>query len=337
MLERKFEICIPASTANLGPGFDTMGLALGLYLRVRGQIRPAGQPWRLSVGGQYTEGIPLDPDDNLICRVARHTAASAYVNLPPLDLHISNDIPLGSGLGSSAAAIIAGVSLVEAVTGMEFAQPELLRHAMVFENYTDNLAPARYGGWITSCGRAHGAPILFHRTFPADIHLIIVTPDFALPTEQMRAILPDAIPRAEAIFQMQHVMMFVGALEHHRDELLREAMRDHLHQPYRAPFVPGLAEILELEQDGLWATALSGAGPSALALASHNFERIAAAMQQCFAAYGHRSVVYHPRIDTTGRTIRYLRPDEDLRTTPTLAHSPLPRSSQAGQTTGPGD
>ncbi len=331
MLERKFEIRIPASTANLGPGFDTMGLALGIYLHVRGQIQPAGQPWRLSVGGQHTAGIPLDPADNLICRVARHTAAGAYVNLPPLDLHISNDIPLGSGLGSSAAAIIAGVSLVEAVTGMEFAQPELLRHAMVFENYTDNLAPARYGGWITSCGRAHGAPILFHRTFPTDIHLIIVTPDFALPTEQMRAVLPDAIPRAEAIFQMQHVMMFVGALEHHRYELLREAMRDHLHQPYRAPFVPGLAEILELEQDGLWATALSGAGPSALALASHNQEPIATAMQQCFAAHGHQSVVYYPRIDTTGRTIRYLRPDEDLRAT--LPPEPPPRSSRAGQTT----
>jgi len=330
MLERKFEIRIPASTANLGPGFATMGLALGLYLHVRGQIQPAGQPWRLSVGGQHTAGIPLDPADNLICRVARHTAAGAYVNLPSLDLHISNDIPLGSGLGSSAAAIIAGVSLVEAVTGMEFAQPELLRHAMVFENYTDNLAPARYGGWITSCGRAHGTPILFHRTFPADIHLIIVTPDFALPTEQMRAILPDAIPRAEAIFQMQHVMMFVGALEHHRYELLREAMRDHLHQPYRAPFVPGLAEILELKQDGLWATALSGAGPSALALASHNQERIATAMQQCFAAHGHQSVVYYPRIDTIGRTIRYLRPDEDLRA-PT-SEAP-PRSLRVGQAT----
>lgn len=313
MAARSFEICVPASTANLGPGFDTMGLAVGLYLRVRGQIRADAADWRLSAAGRHAVGIPLDPEENLICRVARHTAANAYVNLPPLDLHIINDIPLGGGLGSSAAAIVAGVSLVEAVTGMEFGRSEWLRHAMVFENYTDNLAPARYGGWITSCGRANGTPILFHRTFPSDIHLIIVTPDFALPTERMRAILPDAVPRAEAVFQMQHVMMFVGALEHRRYDLLREAMRDHLHQPYRAPFVPGLTEILELDCDGLWATALSGAGPSALALASHNLDGIAAAMQECFARHGHQSEVYRPRIETTGRTIRYLPPDEALR------------------------
>ncbi|QUW02818.1 homoserine kinase [Chloracidobacterium validum] len=324
MVERKFEICVPASTANLGPGFDTMGLAVGIYLTVRGQIRTDGADWRLSVAGQHTSSIPLDPDENLMCRVARQTAARAYVNLPPLDLHIINDIPLGSGLGSSAAAIIAGVSLVEAVTGMEFSQGELLRHAMAFENYTDNLAPARYGGWITSCGRANGTPILFHRTFPADIRLVIVTPDFPLPTEQMRAILPDAIPRAEAIFQMQHVMMFVGALEHRRYDLLREAMRDHLHQPYRAPFVPGLAEILELECDGLWATALSGAGPSALALASHNLENIAAAMQRCFAAQGRQSFVYQPAIDTTGRTIRYLPPGEELRPEAAIMNTATP-------------
>ncbi|OYT71453.1 MAG: homoserine kinase [Chloracidobacterium sp. CP2_5A] len=313
MAERKFEIRVPASTANLGPGFDTMGLAVGIYLEVRGQIQPDASPWNISVAGSRPDGIPLDPAENLICRVARHTAARAYVNLPPLDLHIINDIPLGSGLGSSAAAIIAGVSLVEAVTGMEFAQSELLRHAMAFEDYTDNLAPARYGGWITSCGRANGAPILFHRAFPTDIRLIFVTPDFALPTERMREILPASIPRAEAIFQMQHVMMFVGALEHQRYELLREAMRDHLHQPFRAPFVPGLMEILDLEHDGLWATALSGAGPSALALASRNLEAIAVAMQERFAAHGHRSVVYLPDIDVVGRTIRYLRPSEELR------------------------
>ncbi len=305
MTNPTFEIRVPASTANLGPGFDTMGLALGLYLTIRGQILPAGEPWRLTASGRNPAGIPLDADENLICRVARHAADNSYVNLPPLALDIDNDIPLASGLGSSAAAIVAGVSLVEAVTGMEFSRDEFLRHAMVFENYTDNLAPARFGGWITSCGRTGGTPILFHRDFPGDLRIIIVTPDFALPTEKMRAVLPDTIARAEAIFQMQHVMMFVGALEHGRYDLLREAMRDHLHQPFRAPYVPGLPEILALERPGLLATALSGAGPSVLALAAHDADpdAVADAVRQCFTAHGHSSTTYFLDIDTAGRTI----------------------------------
>ncbi len=304
MTNLSFEIRVPASSANLGPGFDMMGLALGLYLTVRGRVLPADAPWRITASGAKTDGIPLDPEENLICRVARHAASNAYVSLPPLELDIVNDIPLAGGLGSSAAAIVAGVSLVEAVTGMEFSQGEFLRHAMVFENYTDNLAPARFGGWITSCGRISGPPILFHREFPDDLPITIVTPDFALPTEKMRAVLPDTIARAEAIFQMQHVMMFVGALEHRRYDLLREAMRDHLHQPFRAPYVPGLPDILALEHPGLLATALSGAGPSVLVLANENVPSVAAAVQGCFAAHGHSSTVYSLPIDTVGRTIK---------------------------------
>jgi homoserine kinase len=306
MSSRSFEIRVPASTANLGPGFDTMGLALGLHVTVRGRTLDGcapSSPWRLSASGSKSAGIPLDPAENLICRVARLAASRAYVNLPCLELEIVNDIPLASGLGSSAAAIVAGVSVVEAVTGMEFAQNEFLRHAMEFENYTDNLAPARFGGWITSCGRRAGAPILFPRQWPEAIKVVIVTPDFALPTERMRAVLPDVIPRQEAVFQMQHVMMFVGALEHRRYELLREAMQDHLHQPYRAPYVPGLSDILQLERQDLLATALSGAGPSALALVTGSAPEIAAEMSACFARHGHASQPYFLEIDTAGRII----------------------------------
>lgn len=299
-----FTIQVPASTANLGPAFDTMGLALGLYLTVRGSFGPEIEQGRILTTGNAAGNIPTNPEENLICQVAARTATACGVNLPPLALEIANDIPLSGGLGSSAAAIVAGVSIVEAVRGEEFSPAEFLRHAMVFENHADNLAPARFGGWITLCTFDDGQPVFFkQRSWPATVKIVVVHPHFPLSTEKMRAALPTAIPRGDVIFQMQRVLLLTTALEENRPDLLRAALQDRLHQPFRAPHVPGLEDILKLNLPGLLGTALSGAGPSALALVTDQAEEIASAMQACFARHGHSSTPYLLKVDPEGRKL----------------------------------
>lgn len=302
-MSHQFEIKVPASTANLGPAFDTMGLALGLYLTVRGTVLPSGSEGRLTVSGDASDGISLQPKENLICQAAHLAASRLGIELPALDLEIVNDIPLGGGLGSSAAAIVAGVSLVEAVAQQEFSIEEFLQYAMELENHGDNLAPARLGGWILLASCEHSTPHLFRREWPSEIQIVVVRPHFPLATQAMRAVLPDSISRADTIFQMQRVLLLIMALEERRFDLLREAMQDRLHQPYRARHISGLEDILNLSHPGLLATALSGAGPSALALVLENAEEIAAQMQACFARHGHQSTAYLLSVDQKGRTI----------------------------------
>ncbi|MBI4748826.1 MAG: homoserine kinase [Acidobacteria bacterium] len=301
-----FSIRVPASTANLGPAFDTLGLALGLYLTLRGTWHAEAGDWKLTATGSAATHIPLRPEENLICQVAHHTAATMGISLPALTLEMINDVPLGSGLGSSAAAIVAGVSLVESFLGRELTLDEFLLHAMVFESHADNLAPARLGGLVLLCEREAGAPYLLRRAWPPEISCIVVRPHFPLSTQTMRAVLPDSLSRADVVFQMQRIGLLLTALEDKRFDLLGEAMQDRLHQGFRARHIPGLEDILGLSHPGLLATALSGAGPSALALALSHQEEIASRMQACFARYGHESTAYFLDVDLIGRKLEWV-------------------------------
>ncbi|HNB73032.1 MAG TPA: homoserine kinase, partial [Acidobacteriota bacterium] len=306
MVHSTFSIRVPASTANLGPAFDTLGLALGLYLSLRGTWHEEIGDWKLTATGNAATHIPLRSEENLICQVARHTAATRGVSLPALSLEIINDVPLGSGLGSSAAAIVAGVSLVESFLGQEFSIDEFLSHAMVFESHADNLAPARLGGLILLCDRESGAPYLIQKSWPDEISVLVVRPHFPLSTQTMRTVLPDSLPRADVVFQMQHLGLLLAALDEKRFDLLRDAMQDRLHQNFRARHIPGLEDILNLSHPGLLATALSGAGPSALALALSHQEEIATQMQACFARSGHQSTAYFLDVDLVGRKLEWI-------------------------------
>lgn len=306
MAHSTFSIRVPASTANLGPAFDTLGLALGLYLTLRGTWHAEVGDWKLTATGNAAIHIPLRSEENLICQVARHTAATLGISLPALSLEIINDLPLGSGLGSSAAAIVAGVSLIESFLGQEFSIDEFLSHAMVFESHADNLAPARLGGLVLLCEREAGAPHLLKRAWPTEISCIVVRPHFPLSTQTMRTVLPDSLPRVDVVFQMQHLGLLLAALDEKRFDLMGEALRDRLHQGFRARHIPGLENILNLSHPGLLATALSGAGPSALALALTHQTEIASQMQACFARHGHESTAYFLDVDLIGRKLEWI-------------------------------
>src|SRR5438105_1275856 len=264
---RSVEVRVPASTSNLGAGFDCFGLALRLYLTVRARIAPeTSDPCRVRSTGEGRGAVLPNDGENLIFRAMCLAAEREGLSLPHVRLAVRNEIPLGRGLGSSAAAIVAGLSLSAALSGRELPDETLLRYAAELEGHADNVAASLLGGWVTTCVREDGGVLAVKRRWPQDIKLVVVSPHVSLETERARAALPREVVRADAVHNLQRAALFGAAIEERADELLWEATRDRLHQPHREHLVPGLADALSTpRRPGLLGLALSGAGPSVLA------------------------------------------------------------------------
>jgi homoserine kinase len=306
---RTIVVRAPASSANLGAGFDCLGLALGLYLNVRARVATGlAEPCRVKYAGEGADLLPRTAD-NLIYRAALHLAEREGFRLPPLDLDVKNDIPLGRGLGSSAAAIVAGVLVAAAFAPRRIPADRLLTCAAEIEGHADNVAAALYGGWTIALSNvipsdraisARGADRrqpqngieAVRRPWPRRVHAVVVSPDTQTDTHASRKFLRAEVRRADAVFNLQRVALFCVAIETGRTELLWEAMRDRLHQPLRSTLVPGLAEALQIpRQPGLLGIALSGSGPSVVALASGQTAQIGAQIAAAFSKHSIRSTV----------------------------------------------
>jgi len=297
-----FEVRIPASTANLGPGFDCFGLALKLYLTVRATAMPgASEPCCVTTtGAKENEVLPRN-SVNLIYRAMAFVARREGTVLPPVDLVVHNEIPLASGLGSSAAAIVAGIKLAGLITGQELPDRVIQNYATEFEGHPDNVAPALFGGFSANCIRDDGTVVSARFDWPSQIRLIVVSPHSQLPTHVARAALPRTVSRVDAVYNLQRTSLFTAALAQQRYDLLWEAMRDRLHQSQRESLVPGLAEALALPpMPGLLGIALSGAGPSLVALVDDNEEEIGARVAGCFRAHEIESTVRIIEADNEG-------------------------------------
>jgi homoserine kinase len=224
------------------------------------------------------------------------------LSLPHVRLAVRNEIPLGRGLGSSAAAIVAGLSLCAALRGRELPDETLLRYAAELEGHADNVAASLLGGWVTACVRSDGGVLAVKRRWPPDIKVVVVSPHVTLETERARAALPREVERADAVHNVQRAALFAAAIETRADELLWEAMRDRLHQPHRERLVPGLADALATpRRPGLLGLALSGAGPSVLALARDNFDEIGEEIASSFRKAGVAATVRLLEVDDEGR------------------------------------
>jgi homoserine kinase len=254
------EVVVPGSTSNLGPGFDALGLALGVYLHARVDEAVDDRAGRLHF---EFEGLTL-AGENTIERALRFVAARHGVALPSLRVAVRSDIPLKAGLGSSAAAIVTGLRLFELIAG-PLSQAELLTLAAELEGHPDNTSASILGGLTASCQAEHGVIAIAAR-WPDDVRVIVATPDVGLETKVARATLPASISLKDAIFNLQRTAVLLQAIQAGRYEALREALRDRLHQPYRAPLVPGLEQALAFEDPALLGVFLSGAGPSIAAL-----------------------------------------------------------------------
>jgi homoserine kinase len=278
------EIRLPASSSNLGAGFDCYGLALNLYLTIRATInKGAKEDCRVRTSGARENAALPRNASNLIYRAMVFTAARENFNLPPVELAVHNEIPLASGLGSSGAAIVGGIKLAALVTDHELSNERIQNLAAEFEGHPDNVGATLYGGLVISCVVSNGEVLSIRTNWPEDIKIVVVSPRSQVSTHAARARLNRTVSRTDAVFNLQRTALFVAALEKQRYDLLWEAMRDRLHQPQRESLLPGIKEALAVEKrKGLLGVALSGAGPSIAALVNEDAEKIGKSIAACF-------------------------------------------------------
>lgn len=290
------EVRVPATSANLGPGFDALGMALSIYLECRFRpaerlvIRPAGRDASLISPGE----------NNLIWQTALAVAEHARRPMPAIELEVNNEIPIGKGLGSSAAALVAGVVIADEILGLEWDRHKILDEAARIEGHPDNVAAAALGSIVASAIDQEGITRAVRMQLPARYGVAIVVPDFILPTVEARAVLPQQYSRADAVFNIQRSALLIAAMMTATTDAFHAALEDRIHQPYRARLVPGLAAMLQLRAEGLLGAALSGAGPSVLVFYERGHEDVVARFQQIFKDEGHASDILWAHIPDHG-------------------------------------
>jgi len=291
-----FAVRVPASSANLGPGFDALGLALEVYLTCRFR---RGDALLIRVEGRDAAQIPTGAE-NMIWQTAVAVAESHGMRMPPIELEIRNDIPIGKGLGSSAAALTAGVVIADHLLDLRWKPLRILDEAARLEGHPDNVAPCTLGSIVASAIDSGGVTRSIRLDLPQRFGIGIVVPDFDLPTSVARSVLPDSYTRADAVFNVQRASLLIAALATGSTWAFPAALEDRFHQPYRAPLVPGLADILKLRAPGLLGCVLSGAGPSILVFYERGYDVVCDLVRQIFRLNGHESETLFANIATHG-------------------------------------
>ncbi|KAF8321762.1 homoserine kinase [Clavulina sp. PMI_390] len=335
----QFKIRVPATSANIGPGFDVVGLSLSLWLELTASHSPypsdsdpeqtPPRP-KISYSGEGSDEVPLDAYKNLTTRVALYVLrCNGRTHFPPdLTIHCHNEIPFGRGLGSSGAAVIAGVLLGNALGQLGLSDSRLMDFALMVERHPDNVTAALLGGFIGSYLReldeaaTQAASVPLSEVLPEyppeagpqwgrdppnaplgighfvrfpwapEIKAVAIIPQFELSTSKARDVLPNEYSRKDLVFNMQRLAVLTTALGRSPadPELIYEAMKDRVHQPYRKSLIPGLPEILSSltpsTHPGLLGICLSGAGPTILALATGNYDAIANDAKNIFKQFG---------------------------------------------------
>ncbi|MBO9578284.1 MAG: homoserine kinase [Microbacteriaceae bacterium] len=274
MIGRAVRVRVPASSANLGPGFDSFGLALAVYDEI--EVTAVDGPCRVEVEGVGAGEVATD-ETNLVVRAAAHAFQAVGVPMPGLAIKARNVIPHGGGLGSSAAAIVSGLVAAKGLLAPEVELPaqRLLELATELEGHPDNVAAALLGG-LTIAWTVDGVPrakqLIVHR----GVSPLVCTPDFSVSTEHARSLQPASVPYEDAVFNLSRSALLVAALVQ-SPELLFEATEDRLHQDYRAEAMPATYELVQRLRAAGHAAVVSGAGPSILVLASDPAARAEAA------------------------------------------------------------
>lgn len=317
------EVRVPGSVANLGGGFDTLGVAVQLYLRARiVDLRDDGGT-RLVV----TRSTPPVTGENALERAFEVAASRTGLRTPTVFAEVTSDVPMAAGLGSSAAATVAGLRIFEAVTA-PLPDHVLLGLAIAAEGHADNAAPALFGG-LTSVLEAEGAdPVALRWSWPDDLRLVIGTPAVGLATAKARAALPDVLPRRDAIFNLQRVLSLVHALQHGEFARLREAVRDRWHQPPRAALVPLLDDVLALDHPDVLGAFLSGAGPSLALLVRDGAPRAERLLASMYERAGLEAEVRTLAVHHGSSAFAAADSVADLDPAAAAAHSPLDRAPE---------
>ena len=281
-MPRTAAVRVPASSANLGPGFDVLALALDLHLEV--EARESSKT-SISWVGEGAGEVPLDRK-NLLARSAQEPFSGWSPPLDGVELRVTNQIPIGRGLGSSAAAIVAGITLGAKLRGLRISPQRILELAFPLEGHGDNLAAALYGGFCIAVTENGGVRV--HRLdWPPRWRAVLFVPNDVSPTHEARRLVPRRPERADAVFNLGRVAEWVLACSQRDRSLVASAMDDRLHQPGRARAYPYLDDVIAAaEQAGALGAALSGAGGSVIAIADRNHDPVARAMHKAARAHG---------------------------------------------------
>lgn len=283
-------VLVPATTANLGPGFDSLALTLDLWNEAVFTL--SGEGIIVEVEGEGSGSLPAG-GENLIARAMAVFFDQAGESAPAgLHIHCYNRIPLGSGLGSSAAAILTGLLAANALTNNPASPDDLLNLADQIEGHPDNVSAALLGGLVIVAGDT--VPLVTRRVDIPPLQVAIVLPLVELPTHSARRVLPESVAHRDAVFNLSRTALVVEALRSGDLDLLAFATQDRLHQPYRLRLIPGAAEAMNAARDaGAAAVVLSGAGPSLIAFCASRPETTAQAMAQALqhASVPHRTLL----------------------------------------------
>jgi len=298
----KISISVPATSANLGPGFDALGLALDLWNETT--VTPAKE-FAVKVTGEGADRL-TSGRNNLIVRAAQRLAEHTRKPLPPFHAESVNQIPLSSGMGSSSAAILTGLLAGNTLLEHPLSKEEILNLASEMEGHPDNVAPALLGGLVVSMIDTEAGKVIAHQIPMAmDLHITIVLPDFYITTKQARAALPKRISMKNAVHNISRAVLVTEAFRTGNLNLLGKAMTDTLHQPYRLKLIPGANTALEVAKEaGADAVALSGAGPSLIAFSSKAEAGIGESMKRVFEAAGLAARIFNLRVSGRGAEIQ---------------------------------
>jgi len=296
----RVHVRVPATSANLGPGFDALGLALALYNDVEAS---AADSVSVAIEGEGAGQLPTGAD-NVVARGVRLAFEAAGRPFKGVAVRCTNRIPPARGLGSSAAAWVGGLVAGNALSGAGLTSDALLALATRAEGHPDNVAAALLGGLTVSCAAGDGAVTAISLPVPDGLAWVVLVPTITSSTAEARAVLPASVPRADAIFNVQRVALLLAALQTRRREALPAALDDRLHQPYRRALFPWLPAVADAARGaGALGCVLSGAGPALLALVADDGQTVARAMERALRAAGVEGRAQAYAVDTAGATV----------------------------------
>lgn len=295
------KVQVPATSANMGPGFDTMGVALSLYNSL--SVEETEKDVLVEILGENPQRLQ-NPKRHLIVETIDKLFQLAGKERKGLHLICDNVVPFARGLGSSSAAIVAGLLGANALLDDVFSQADLIKIATEIEGHPDNVVPAICGGFTVACLGTQGVRHI-KCDIPDRIHAVVAIPDFKLSTAKAREVLPQMVPMKDAVFNMSRTAMVVAAVFQGDFTLLGEMMEDKLHQPYRFPLIPGADTVIAgAKESGAISCVLSGAGPTMIAwVANGKDTAVAEAMKRGFASAGIACETMILTVDNQGAVI----------------------------------
>ena len=303
MLNRTIRVRVPGTSANCGPGFDAIGVACTIYNDLEVTLK-GEEGLVIEIEGEGAATIPAD-ERNIVLRAISTILKRAHREDEVKGFHIrmTNHIPLSRGLGSSAAAIVAGLKAANALLGNRFSRRELLQMATNIEGHPDNVAPAIFGGFTISVV-TRGRVECFSLMPRMPLKLVVAVPEFPLSTRLARSVLPEQVKMKDAVFNVSRAALLVAALTKGQPRFLRNAFADALHQPYREKLIPGMKDVFRAAcRAGALGASLSGAGPCLIAYTLENEESVGQAMVEAFQEHEIEAHALQLSLDAHGARI----------------------------------